>query len=42
MYDMEGGGMSTYDPLMGPPVPPPSSGLRQTYSAMSELDFSDD
>ena len=36
------GGMSTYDSLLGPPVPPPSSGLRQTYSAMSELEDSSD
>ncbi|KAL9984235.1 hypothetical protein ACROYT_G006508 [Oculina patagonica] len=43
MYDMDSISMSDYDPLLGPPVPPPTSGLRQTYSAVSELeDFSDD
>ncbi|KAL9984247.1 hypothetical protein ACROYT_G006520 [Oculina patagonica] len=43
MYDMDSISMSDYDPLLGPPVPPPTSGLRQTYSAMSDLeDFSDD
>ncbi|KAL9984229.1 hypothetical protein ACROYT_G006502 [Oculina patagonica] len=42
MYDMDGGDRSYYNPLLGPAVPPPSSGLRQTYSAMSELDYSSD
>ena len=35
-------GMSAYDSLLGPSVPPPASELTQTYSAMSDLDFSDD
>ena len=42
MHDVDGGGMSAYDSLLGQPVPPPSSGLRQTNSAISELEDSSD
>ena len=43
MYDVDGSGISTFDTLLGPPVPPPTSALGPTYSAMSDLeDFSDD
>lgn len=43
MYGLDDSGMSTYDALLGPPVPPPTSGLGQTYSTLSDLeDFSDD
>ena len=41
IYGMDNGAMSTYDTLLGPSVPPPTS--EQTSSGMSDLeDFSDD
>lgn len=41
---MYGTGMSNYESLIGPPVPPPTPGLKETYGAISDDDefFSDD
>lgn len=37
-----GSGISTYDSIIGPPVPPPTSTLKGTYSEISEEFYSDD
>ena len=44
IYGMRGGGMSTFDALLGPSVPPPTSGLEEPSSSTSDLEdfYSDD
>ena len=37
MYGMDNDGLSAYDRLLGPSVPPPTLGLEQTYSEISVM-----